>query len=86
MNCPFYLAVDGNGFFMVADYHNNRVLLLDSDLKIQRKILSKGEHGIRFPWRILMDQENGRLFVVDYKLDSAEKIIRDGRILTFEFK
>ena len=41
MNLPYSLFVDGNGFVMVADHNNNRVLLLDSDLQFKREILSK---------------------------------------------
>ena len=46
MNRPVYLSVDGNGFVMVADRGNSRVLLLDSDLEFKREILSKGKTRI----------------------------------------
>ena len=77
--CPVYLSVDGNGFVMVADQRNNRVLLLDSDLKFQREILTKAKHGLRNPWRIHLDESNGRLFVADNESDNE-------RILIFDFK
>lgn len=78
MNLPVHLFVDGNGFAMVVDRWNSRVLLVDSDLKYKRDILSK-EHGLRYPWRILMDESNGRIFVADNELNS------EGRILIFDF-
>ena len=80
MNVPFHLSVDGNGFVMVVDRENSRVLLLDSDLKFKREILSKEEkHGLRRPTRILLDESNGRLFVADN--DSNNQ-----RILIFNVK
>ena len=74
---PVYLSVDGNGFVMVADPANCRVLLLDSDLQFKREILSRGGHGLglQYPNRILLDESTGRLFVADKR-----------SILIFEFK
>ena len=80
MKEPVHLSVDGNGFVMVVDRDNNRVLLLDSDLEFKREILSKGEkHGLRRPTRIHLDESNGRLFVADN--DSSNQ-----GILIFDFK
>ena len=73
-----YLSVDGNGFVMVADQMNCRVLFLDSDLKFQREILTKAKHGLRHPWRIHLDESNGRLFVADNESSNE-------RILIFDF-
>lgn len=81
MNGPFHLGVDRNGFVMVADRRNSRVLLLDSELELKREILAKDDKlGLRFPQRILLDESNGRLFVADNKLNS------EGRVLIFKFK
>ena len=80
MDNPRYLSVDGNGFVMVVDELNHRILLLDRDLEFKREILSKdGKHGLRYPARILLDETNGRLFVADN--DSNNQ-----RILNFDFK
>src|SRR6218665_1507991 len=72
---PVYLSVDGNGFVMVADRNNSRVVLLDSDLQFKREILSRKRHGLQWPKRILLDESTGRLIVPDYEL-----------ILVFEFQ
>ena len=82
MDCPVYFVVDGNGFVMVADRRNSRVLLLDSDLTFKREILSKEKHGFRDVNRILLDEPSGRLFVSDNDWHSTKK---DGRILVFSF-
>ena len=78
MNVPFHMFVDGNGFVMVVDRKNGRVLLLDSNLKFKREILSEEEkHGLRRPTRILMDESNGRLFVADNELNNQRILIFD---------
>lgn len=85
MNSPFYFILDGNGFLMVVDQGNSRVLLLDTDLKFKREILSKGKHGLRNNNRIILDEPNARLFVSDNEYDSGKMLLRDGRILVFSF-
>jgi len=77
MHYPVDLSVDGNGFVMVADRLNSRVLLLDSDLKFTREILSKDKHGLRRPWKILQDKSNGRLFVADNELNNNRIVVFD---------
>lgn len=79
MNYPIHLSVDGNRFVMVVDQENRRVLLLNSDLKFKREILSKDKHELLCPTRILLDESNSRLFVAD---NASSK----QRILIFEFK
>lgn len=82
LNPPIYLAVDRkSGFVMVTDLWNHRVLLLDSNLEFKREILTKRKHGIRLPFRISLDDSNGRLFVADNEWESEI----DGRILIFDF-
>jgi len=40
LDCPSHLAVDRNGFVMIADQRHSRVLLLNSDLVFQKVMLS----------------------------------------------
>lgn len=56
LNMPFYLAVGSNGYVMVADLRNNRVLLLDSDLEFKTKLVPKYKQGFRNPRRIFLDE------------------------------
>ena len=74
MKRPVYLSVDENGFVLVADQFNSRVLLLDSNLTFQREILSEEKHGLRHPARIILD-ESSRILVAD-----------ESRILIFQMK
>src|SRR6218665_3445949 len=55
LNNPKHLAVDENGFVMVADRDNSRILLFDSELEFKGEILSKEKHDLRHPMRIVLD-------------------------------
>lgn len=62
LNLPVYLAVDGGGNVLVADLNNSRVLLLDSQLRFVRELVTD-DHGLQFPRRICLDGSDGRLIV-----------------------
>ena len=79
MMLPVHLSVDGNGFVMVADQWNSRVLLLDSNLDFMREIILKERLGLQRPCKILLDELNGRLLVVDKEWNNQ-------RILVFYIK
>ena len=55
---PIHLAIDRNGFILVADRDNNRIVHLNSSLEYIGEIV-----GIQKPVRILLDEECGRLYV-----------------------
>lgn len=80
MNVPAHFAVDENGFVMVADKGNGRILLLNSNLEYLRVLISNEKtRELRFPVNIFLDKSNDRLFVADHKSG------HDGRILIFAF-
>lgn len=78
------LAVGDDGSILVADESNGRVLLLSFTLEFKKEILSREEHGLRFPVSIHLDQSSGRLIVADYGYDEEERIFIDGRILNYK--
>lgn len=80
LDVPANLAVDKLGSLIVADYNSGHVLLLSSDLKYKKELLSK-EFGIRRPTRLHLDEEKGRLIIADNKIGW-----QDGRVLVFEIK
>lgn len=85
MNMPSYLVVDGNGFVMVIDGVNYRVLLLDPGLKFVREFLSKDKHDLRCLHAILLDEPNRRLFLADNTYFAQNPLQKEGRILIFNF-
>jgi len=61
LNVPMRLAV--HGVIFVADLNNHRVLMLSPTLSLIREVKS----GLRDPFRILLDNETGRMYVADNK-------------------
>jgi hypothetical protein len=59
---PRHLAIDSRGYVFVADCGNDRVLLLDTELEIDRIMLSRIE-GLERPWRLCLDAQHGNLIV-----------------------
>ena len=60
LNLPRYLAIDRNGFILVADQLDNRIVRLNSSLEYISEI-----GGIQEPVRILLNEERGRLYVIE---------------------
>lgn len=81
MNVPYYLAVDRHGTVFVADSNNMRIMLLSSELEYKRILLSEKD-GIRFPYRLVLDEANGRLIVVDFQVMNSE--LKMGQVLVFD--
>ena len=65
LNMPSYLAIDRNGFILVADEDNNRIVRLNSSLEYIGETV-----GIKEPFRILLNEERGRLYVIEYNNQS----------------
>ncbi len=66
LNYPQYLSIDSDDQVFVADTGNDRVILLDSDLKwkcILCPTKDEEERKIRFPWRLCYDEEKKQLIV-----------------------
>ena len=60
LNVPHHLAIDRNGFILVADHANNRVVQLNSSLEYISQTV-----GIQKPWRILLNEERRRLCIIE---------------------
>ena len=61
---PCTLAVDGNGYALVADYHNNKVRLLSPTLGHLGDVTISG-HQLSAPSWLSIDEANGRLYICD---------------------
>ena len=60
LNIPCHLAIDRNGFIFVADLNNKRIVQLNPSLEYISETI-----GIQKPYRILLDEERGRLYVIE---------------------
>ena len=60
LSWPYHLAIDRNGFILVADLDNDRIVQLDSSLEYISETV-----GIQKPCRILLNEEGGRMYVLE---------------------
>jgi len=63
MNWPVGLAVDKHGSILVADVHNNRLLVLDRSLTSAREMSVSVDGGLRYPDSLCYDKSRGRLYI-----------------------
>jgi len=67
LNIPFHLSLDDEERVIVADSVNNRVLLLNKQLMLQRVLVTwhprPGSHDAGYPFRQHYDSHSGRLLV-----------------------
>ena len=64
MNYPLSLAIDRNGFVLVADCHNNRIIQLNESLEFIRKFIP-GSVGLERPCRMHLRENTRRLFIAE---------------------
>ena len=62
MNWPRYLATDRNGFILVADQDNNRIIQLNASLESIREFIP-GSVGLKEPWRMHLHEDRRRLYI-----------------------
>ena len=64
MNWPVHIAVDSNGFVVVANLGNHRVLLLSPSLSFVREVMSRKK--LKWgPLKLWLDDDRRRLYVAD---------------------
>ena len=81
LNHPAYISIDPDDRVFVADNWNNRVILLDSDLKWNRILcptidlssnrivspaIEENRNRIQMPWRLYYDADRNQLIVGDF--------------------
>lgn len=63
MNRPLSMTLDEDGLILVVDYNNHRIQLLTEDLQLVRHLLTKEQHGIKFPRHVCQHPATGRMYV-----------------------
>ena len=66
VNYPCYLALIGDGRLLVADLGARRVLVLNSELKLERVLLTYQQLNDK-PWRLCYNSQTGLLCVGMYE-------------------
>jgi len=63
MNCPAGLAVDRQGRVLVADWYNNRLLVIDESLSSAHEMSVSVDGGLNGPYSLWYDQSRRRLYI-----------------------
>ena len=62
---PHHLLLDSEGHMLVTDYYNHRVLLLNSQLRLQRVLVDRNSQvKVWAPFRLCYDELASQLFVL----------------------
>ena len=74
---PVHLSIDSEGRVLVADSRNNRILLLSSQLELERVIIDKknSQGKLRRPWRLSYNELTSRLYVAHGSSESSRDVI-----------
>ena len=64
MNLPCYSAIDQNGFILVADFLNNRIIQLNASLEFIREFIP-GSVGLKNPRRMHPHENTRRLYIAE---------------------
>ena len=61
---PHHLSVDSEGRVLVADWRNHRILLLNSELQLQRVLIDTDSRVVlQLPKRLCYDELRSQLYV-----------------------
>lgn len=77
------MVIDRQGNILVTEMTAGRVFLLSSDLEYKRELVTR-ENGIGVIIAMLLDEENGRLFVADCDFNFRGAKVENGRIIVFD--
>ena len=81
---PRHLSVDSEGRVLVADIYNDRILLLNSELQLQRVLTdTDSQVKLRLPTRLCYDELRSQLYVAHdrYFEDSSSSSNEDVSVL-----
>ena len=65
MDFPDSLAIARNGFILVVDQDNNRIIQLNASLEFIREFIP-GSVGLKIPWRMHLHENTRRLYIAEY--------------------
>jgi len=72
------LAVTKNDDILVADHHNNRILLINRSLSSARELTLPVDGRIQRPWGLCLDESRARLYVGEKGGRSCRLFVFDG--------
>ena len=64
MNGPCYLSIGRNGFILVADYHNNRIIQLNASLEFICEYIC-GYVSVKQRLRMHLNEDRRRMYIAE---------------------
>jgi len=77
VRCPYNLSVDSEGRVLVADLLSHRILLLSSQLQLQRVLIDNTNSQVKLwqPWRLYYNELTSQLYVAHNSEESVCDVI-----------
>ena len=74
---PLHLSIDSEGRVLVADYGNDRILLLSSQLGLENVVIDKSnfQGKLWWPLRLSYNELTSRLYVAHGSSESSRDVI-----------
>ena len=72
---PVCLSVDREGRVLVADWLNNRLLVIDQSLSSAHEMSVCVDGGLKGPWSLWYDQSRRRLYIGEWTLWASGRVI-----------
>ena len=70
---PYYISVDEDENIFIADYENDRIVLLPSSWTDLQILLNNEQHGIISPWRLCYVREKQQMIVTQGKSNRSRQ-------------
>ena len=70
---PHHLSTDMTGHVLVTDFDNHRILLLDSQLQLER-VLTDINSQVKpwWPWRLHLNELTSQLYVINHSSSESK--------------
>ena len=68
---PEHLSTDMTGHVLVADGHNHRILLLNSQLQLERVLIDDSQVNTGLPWRLHLNELTSQLYLIHCSAESC---------------
>jgi len=73
---PHHLSLDSEGHLLVADRGSDRILLLNSQLELQRVLIDRNSQvDLQWPSRLCCDEHASKLYVLHRSIDYSSHVV-----------
>jgi len=85
VSVPWHLSLDSEGHLLVADYRNDRILLLNSQLELQRVLIDNNSQvELRYPTLLCYSETLKTLYIAHYSCTGRGRFPASDTISVFK--